>query len=340
MSIPTRKIGNDTVPAIGFGCMGLHAMYGPSSEEANQAVLTHAADLGCTFWDSSDMYGFGANEECIGRWFKQTGRRKEIFLATKFGYEKNPETGELSLNNEPDYIEKALDLSLKRLGIDCIDLYYVHRFSGETPIEKIMGALKKCVEAGKIRYIGLSECSANTIRRAAAVYPVSAVQVEYSPFSLEIERPEIGVMKACRENNITIVCYAPLGRGFLTGAYKSPDDFPEGDFRRKAPRYQKENFYKNLELVTKIEKIATANNITPGQLSLAWLLAQGDDILPIPGTKRVKYLEENFGALKVKLSDATVKEIREACDNAEVIGARYPPGAGSKIFMDTPPMPK
>ncbi|EEB05046.1 aldose reductase YakC [Schizosaccharomyces japonicus yFS275] len=336
MSIPTRKIGKDVVPAIGFGAMGLHAMYGPSTEEANQAILTHAADMGCTFWDSSDMYGFGANEECMGRWFKATGRRKEIFLCTKFGYYKDPETGVASINNKPEYIRKALDASLERLGVDYIDLYYVHRFSGETPVEDIMETLKELVAEGKIRYIGFSECSADTIRRACKVYPLSAVQVEYSPFSLEIERPEIGVLKACRENNITVVCYAPLGRGFLTGAYKSPDDFPEGDFRRNAPRYQKQNFYKNLELVKKIEKIAEKQGITPGQLSLAWLLAQGDDILPIPGTKRIKYLDENFGAINVKLPQTVVDEIREACQEAEVIGERYPPGPGKKLFMDTP----
>ncbi|EPX73738.1 aldose reductase YakC [Schizosaccharomyces octosporus yFS286] len=339
MVVATRKIGDTVVSPIGFGCMGLHAMYGPSSEEANQAVLTRAADIGCTFWDSSDMYGFGANEDCLGRWFKQTGRRNEIFLATKFGYEKKPD-GSVALNNTPEHIHKALDISLKRLNVEFIDLYYVHRFSGETPIETIMETLKSLVEAGKIRYIGLSECSADTIRRACKVYPVSAVQIEYSPFSLEIERPEIGVEQACRENNITIVCYAPLGRGFLTGAYKSPDDFPEGDFRRNAPRYQKENFYKNLELVKKLESIAAKNNVTPGQLSLAWILAQGHNFLPIPGTKRIKYLEENFSAKDIQLSPETFREIREASDSAEVVGQRYPPGAGAKMFMDTPPLSK
>jgi len=237
-------------------------------------------------------------------------------------------------------VKSAAELSLKKLGVDFIDLYYLHRADREVPIEETVGAMAELVKQGKVRYIGLSEISADTLRRAHAVHPIAAVQVEYSPFCLGIESEEIGLLKACRELGVAIVCYSPLGRGILTGAYKSPDDIPEDDLRRILPKYSKENFPQVLKFVDDIHEVGKKHDITPGQVTLAWLLAQGNDVIPIPGTKKIKYLKENLAAAKVKLSDKEVEEIREMAEKADAtLGARYPPQYMEFSFIDTPPLP-
>ena len=257
-------------------------------------------------------------------------------MATKFAIAFQPD-GTPKVRGDAPYVRQALAKSLQRLGLDSIDLYYAHRIDKTVPIEETVGALKELVEAGKIKYIGLSECSSETIRRAHAVHPITAVQIEYSPCSLDIESEEIRVLKTCRELGIGIVCYSPLGRGVLTGQIKSPDDFEATDFRRMLPRFSKENFPKNLELVNTLTTIAKRKNCTTGQLTLAWILAQGDDFVLIPGTSKVKNLEENVAALNVKLSKDEVQEIRSACEKANIIGGRYPEAFGSGLFGDSAP---
>ncbi|KAH6675174.1 aldo/keto reductase-like protein [Halenospora varia] len=335
--IQTRKLGKNgpQVPSLGFGMMGLSFGYGKTeSDEERFEVLDRAYELGETFWDSSDIYG--DNEELIGKWFaKNPEKRKDIFLATKFAF-KDSLNGAYTIDSSPEWAKEACEKSLKRLGIETIDLYYCHRVDTETPIEKTVKALAELQSEGKIKYIGLSEVSSETVRRACKVVHIDAVQIEYSPFSVDIENPQIGLLKTCRELGIAVVAYSPLGRGMLTGAYKSLDDFDETDFRRYAPRFSAENSEKNLKLVEGIEAIAKKKNCTAGQLTLAWLLAQGDDIFPIPGTKKVKYLEQNMGALDVKLTEAEMAEIRQLVDNFEVHGSRYPEGMGGALFADTP----
>ncbi|SPO06495.1 probable IN2-2 protein [Cephalotrichum gorgonifer] len=334
--LPTRKLGKSgpEVTALGFGAMGLSAFYGaPESDEQRFKVLDRAYELGETFWDSADIYM--DSEDLLGKWFKRTGKRSEIFLATKFGF-KIQEHGGYAINSTPEYCKLACTKSLQRLGIDTIDLYYCHRVDLKTPIEKTIEAMVELKNEGKIKYIGLSEVSSETLRRACKVHHVDAVQVEYSPFSLDIEDPNIALLKTCRELGVAIVAYSPLGRGFVTGQYRSPDDFEEGDFRKGAPRFSKENFSKNLELVDGIVALAKKKGCTAGQLTLAWLLAQGDDIIPIPGTSKVKYLEENVGALSVKLTEDEVKEVRDFVDAADVHGSRYPEAMASLSYADTP----
>ena len=260
-----------------------------------------------------------------------------MFLATKFGGVFDPDTQSWSIRGDAQYVHQACEKSLRRLGLDSIDLYYVHRIDKTVPIEETMNALKELIKAGKIKYIGLSECSSDTLRRAHAVHPVACVQIEYSPFSLDIERDEIGILKTCRELGIAIVCYSPLGRGLFSGQIKSPDDFEENDFRRMVPRFSKENFPKNLKLIDELSAIAKKKGCTPGQLTLAWILAQGNDFIVIPGTSKVKNLEENVGAAQVKLSSEEVKEIREVCENADVAGERYPEFVLSTLFSDSAP---
>lgn len=259
-----------------------------------------------------------------------------MFLATKFANVFLPD-GTRTIRGDAAYVRESIEKSLKRLGLDSVDLYYVHRIDKNVPIEETMGVLKELVEAGKIKYIGLSECSSDTLRRACAVHPVAAVQIEYSPFSLDIEREDIGLLKTCRELGVAIVCYSPLGRGMLTGQLKSPDDFEANDFRRMSPRFSKENFPKNLELVQRLAEIAKRKNCTPGQLTLAWILAQGDDFILIPGTTKIKNLEENVAAINVKLSPEEIQEIRTACENADVRGGRYPEAFSSALFADSAP---
>lgn len=336
--LPTRKLGKNgpQVTAVGLGLMGLSAFYGePGSDEERFKFLDRAYELGETFWDSADMYM--DSEDLLGKWFKRTGKRSEIFLATKFG-NKWAKDGSLEIESSPEYVKEACAKSLQRLGVDHIDLYYCHRVDGKTPIEKTVEAMVELKNAGKINYLGLSEISAETLRRACKVHHIDAVQVEYSPFAIDIENPNIALLKVCRELGVATVAYAPLGRGFVTGQYKSHDDFAEDDFRRFAPRFSKENFPKNLKLVDGLVEIAKNKECTPGQLTIAWLLAQGEDIFPIPGTKNIKYLEENLGALGVELAKEEEKEIRRLIEKAEVHGGRYPEGMEGTLFADTPPL--
>ncbi|KAF2735796.1 Aldo/keto reductase [Polyplosphaeria fusca] len=335
-SLPRRRLGKlgPEVSAIGFGTMGLSASYGKIDEnEARFEVLDRAVELGSTFWDTSDIYA--DSEDLLKLWFERTGKRDQIFLATKFGIAIGGD-GKVAIRSDPEYVKQACQKSLERLGVSKIDLYYCHRVDKKTPIEKTVAALAELKKEGKIGAIGLSEVSASTIRRASAVHHIDCVQLEYSPFALDIESPSIDILRTCRELGIAIVAYSPLGRGFLTGQIKSPDDFEEGDFRKHAPRYSKENFGNNLKLVERLEEIAKRKGCTTGQLSLAWLSEQGVDVIPIPGTKKVKYLEENVAAIDVKLTDDEVRTIRSEIEKVEVSGDRYPPWFAPYSFGDTP----
>jgi len=332
MAFPTRTIGRDNthVSAIGFGIMGLSTYYGNTeSDEDRLKVLDAVFQSGCTFWDTADIYG--DSEDLIGKWFKKTGKRDQIILATKFGVVRDRPSG---VNGTPKNVEESFNRSLQRLGVTYVDLYYLHRPDPDVPIEVTVGAMAKLVEQKKVRYLGLSECSANTLRRACAVHPISAVQLEYSPFELTLEQN--GLLETARELGVKIIAYSPLGRGLLTGRYKSPDDFEEGDFRRAIPRFSKENFPKILMLVEKLQDIGKEHNATAGQVALAWLLAQGDDIIPIPGTKKVKYLEENMAAAHIKLSPEAIRKVRAAVEDAVLDGDRYPSQLMSVLYGDTP----
>ena len=342
-SYPQRTIGTDKVSAQGLGCMGMsfgYTSFGGYNDTASAEVLTRAADLGITFWDTSDVYGPHTNERLIGKWFKDTGRRNEIFLATKFGNLRLPD-GTPAVKGDPAYVKKACHDSLERLGIDQIDLYYQHRVDDKVPIEETVKAMAELKEEGKIKYLGLSECSERTLRRAHAVHPIAAIQMEYSPFALEIESDQTNLLKAARELGVKIVAYSPLGRGFLTNSIKSRDDLDDKDTRKNHPRFSEEHFGENLKLVRTLSAIADKKGVSPGQLVIAWVMAQGDDFIPIPGTKRVKYLEDNAKAVDVKLTDAEIKEIR---DEVEKVGggkgARYPPSMMSKCFGDSPELKK
>ncbi|CAF3771699.1 unnamed protein product [Rotaria sordida] len=319
--LPTRQLGKNGpyVSAIGFGAMGLSAAYGSiASDEERFKVLDRAIELGSTYIDSADAYG--DSEELLGKYFKKyPHQREKVFLATKFASFLHPD-GTRSIRGDAKYVRDANAKSLQRLGLASVDLYYVHRIDKNVPIEETMGALKELVQAGKVKYIGLSECSSDTLRRAHAVHPISAVQIEYSPFSLEIEHEEIGLLKTCRELGVAIVCYSPLGRGILTGQIKSPNDLEQNDFRRRMPRFSEENFDKNLQLVDTLTSLAKKKGCTTGQLTLAWILAQGDDFIPIPGTTKIKNLEENVTAAYIQLSKDEIDEIRQACEKADVAG--------------------
>jgi aryl-alcohol dehydrogenase-like predicted oxidoreductase len=333
MSLPKAPLGKNgpQVTRLGFGLMGLSVFYGAAKPDNERlALLDQAYKLGEHFWDTSDMYG--DNEDLLGKWFAANpDKRKDIFLATKFA----ANTTGAPIDSSPEYCLSACDKSLKRLGIKQIDLFYVHRVDQKTPIEKTVEALKQLKDQGKIKYLGLSEVSSDTLRRAHKVHPISAVQVEYSPFALEIEK-QIDLLKTCRELGVAVVAYSPLSRGMLTGALKGPEDFEEGDFRSFAPRFSKENFPKNLKLVDELSTIAKNKGATPSQLTLAWLMAQGQDIFPIPGTTKLERLKENLGAFNVSLSEQEEKEIREKVEAADVSGARYPEAYMKACYADTP----
>ncbi|KZT18978.1 Aldo/keto reductase [Neolentinus lepideus HHB14362 ss-1] len=340
MSLPIRKIGKDAVSAIGYGAMGIGSVaYGKAdSDEDRLKFLDVLYESGCTNWDTANIYG--DSEEIIGKWFAKTGKRKEIFLATKFGVVRPPQSGRL-VNGEPEYVKQCIETSLKRLQTDHVDLYYLHRADPTVPIEVTVGAMADLVKAGKVKYLGLSEISSATLRRAHAVHPITAIQMEYSPFTLDIEDEKIGLLKTARELGVTVVAYSPLGRGLLTGRYKSPDDFGEGDFRSSIPRYSKENFPNILKITDGLKAIGERHGATAGQVAIAWLLAQGDDIIPIPGTKSVKYLKENLGAASVKLTKEEAAEVRAIAEKADASqGVRYPPGMVDMLFADTPPLEK
>jgi aryl-alcohol dehydrogenase-like predicted oxidoreductase len=315
-----RRLGRNgpEVSAIGLGCMGMSEFYGATSDEESIATIHHALDRGVNFLDTADMYGVGRNEELVGRAIRD--RRDEVFLATKFGNVRGPGGEFLGVKGDPDYVRSACDASLKRLGVEVIDLYYQHRVDANVPIEDTVGAMARLKEEGKIRFLGLSEAAPRTIRRAAAVAKISAVQTELSLWSRDAEAE---VLPTVRELGIGYVAYSPLGRGFLTGQIKSPDDFPDDDFRKFHPRFQGENFAKNIALVREVEAMAKEKGCTTAQLALAWVLAQGEDIVPIPGTKHVRYLDENIGALEVKLSGEDLKRLDEILPPGAAAGPRY-----------------
>ncbi len=319
-NIKTRKLGNQglVVSALGLGCMGMSEFYAGRDEEESIATLHRALELGVTFLDTADMYGPFTNEKLVGEAIKD--HRDRVMLATKFGNVRTEEGGWKGVNGHPDYVRQACDASLKRLGVDVIDLYYQHRVDTTVPIEDTVGAMASLVQQGKVRYLGLSEAAPATIRRAHAVHPISALQTEYSLWSRD---PEDDILPTIRELGIGFVPYSPLGRGFLSGQFTSPDALPADDYRRQSPRFQGENFYKNLKLVDKVKAIATAKGVTPSQLALAWLLAQGDDIVPIPGTKRRKYLEENVGATEITLTPNELSQIEAVAPKGVAAGDRY-----------------
>ncbi|MEN5040632.1 MULTISPECIES: aldo/keto reductase [Stenotrophomonas] len=323
----TRTLGRTgpTVSALGLGCMGMSAFYGGRGSDAESiAVIHRALESGVTLLDTADMYGPHTNEVLVGKAIAD--RRDHVFLATKFGIRLEPsDTAARSVDGRPEYVIAACEASLQRLGVDHIDLYYQHRVDGTVPIEDTVGAMARLVEQGKVRFLGLSEASAGTIRRAHAVHPITAVQTEYSLWSRDPE--ENGVLATVRELGIGFVPYSPLGRGFLTGAIRNPADFEADDYRRQSPRFQGENFDRNLALVDAVTAMASDKGVTPGQLALAWVLAQGDDLVPIPGTKRLAYLEENLGALQVELSPDDVSRINAIFPAHAAAGPRYAPAA-------------
>jgi aryl-alcohol dehydrogenase-like predicted oxidoreductase len=313
-----RRLGDLTVSVLGLGCMGMSDFYAGRDEAEAIATIHRALDLGVTFLDTADMYGVGQNEELVGRAIRD--RRDQIVLATKFGNVRAPDGAFLGVNGRPDYVRQACEASLKRLGVEVIDLYYQHRVDPDTPIEDTVGAMGDLVQAGKVRCLGLSEAGPQTIRRAQAVHPIAALQTEYSLWSRDAEGE---ILSTVRELGIGFVPYAPLGRGFLTGQIKTIDDLAPDDYRRNTPRFQGENFRKNLDLVREIEAMAREKDCTPAQLALAWVLAQGDDIVPIPGTKRRTYLDENVGALQVRLSPEDLARIDRVIPPGMAAGTRY-----------------
>ncbi len=318
MKTRTLGRGGPDVSVLGLGCMGMSEFYAGRDDAESVATIHRALDLGITFLDTADMYGVGANETLVGGAIK--GRRKEVFLATKFGNVRGEDGSFLGVNGKPEYVRSACEGSLKRLGVETIDLYYQHRVDQTVPIEDTVGAMARLVKEGKVRFLGLSEAAPKTLRRACAVHPISALQTEYSLWTRD---PESQILPACRELGVTFVAYSPLGRGFLSGKFKRPEDLPEDDYRHNHPRFQGENFEANLRLVARVEAMAREKGCTPSQLALAWILAQGEDVVPIPGTKRRKYLEENAAAANLTLSREDVKRLDDAMPPGATAGDRY-----------------
>jgi aryl-alcohol dehydrogenase-like predicted oxidoreductase len=317
----TRKLGTSRIDlsAIGLGCMGMSDFYGPADEQRSLAVIHRALDEGVNFLDTADMYGTGRNEQLVGRAIQ--GRRDAVVLATKFAIRRGPNGEFLGVSGKPEYVKEACDASLKRLGVDVIDLYYQHRVDPEVPIEDTVGAMAELVKAGKVRHLGLSEAAPATIRRAYKVHPIAALQTEYSLWSRD---PEDELLGLCAELGITFVAYSPLGRGFLTGQIKSIDDLAADDFRRHSPRFQGENFQRNLDLVRQVEQLAAARNVTAAQLALAWLLARAPHVVPIPGTRSEARLAENIGAVDLELTAEELQAIDAVAPRGAAAGERYP----------------
>jgi aryl-alcohol dehydrogenase-like predicted oxidoreductase len=314
-----RRLDGLEVSALGLGCMGMSEFYGSADEDEAIRTIHRALELGITLLDTADMYGPYANERLVGRAIAD--RREQVVLATKFGIQRGEDPAQRRVNGRPEYVHEACEGSLRRLGVEHIDLYYQHRVDPDVPIEETVGAMAGLVGEGKVRHLGLSEAAPETIRRAHAVHPITALQTEYSLWTRD---PEHEVLPTCRELGVGFVAYSPLGRGFLTGRFRSPEDLDPDDFRRRNPRFQGENFQRNLDLVARVTDIAAEKDVTPGQLALAWVLAQGEDIVPIPGTKRVGYLEENAAATEIELSEEDLRRIDEAAPVGVAAGERYP----------------